>query len=149
MPTNTHTQATRLAALAVLLASSGGGDEPQQTYWPVDRIIDGDTLAIHYRSPAPVVERLRLLGVDTPERGEPGYEEAAAALARLIGRGPVRIEFDTPGKVERDRYGRLLVYLYAGGKCINVELIRQGHSRHVTKHGELRLDDLMSKAEGG
>ena len=44
---------------------------------PVVRVIDGDTIIAHWRG---MDEKVRLLNIDTPERGEPGYKEATDML---------------------------------------------------------------------
>lgn len=52
----------------------------------VDRVVDGDTvdLLVDVGFHLTAVQRFRLLGVDTPERGEPGWSEATAALNRWL-----------------------------------------------------------------
>ena len=102
---------------------------------PVTRVVDGDTIRVLYRGRD---ESLRLLRIDTPERGEPGFEEATTALRGLVGGREVVLEFETPGVEERDRYGRLLAYVFAGGVNVNVEMVRLGHSRFWTKYGRGR-----------
>jgi len=72
---------------------------------PVLSTIDGDTFWTIFRGQRVKVRPMR---IDTPEEGKLRFDEAAAALAELIGDGPVRIEFETPGKEKRDRWKRLL-----------------------------------------
>ncbi len=62
----------------------------------VTRVIDGEEL------------RIRLYGVDSPEKGEPCFEEATDRLRELAG-DEVRVEL---GPRSQDRYGRLLYYVY-------------------------------------
>ncbi len=69
----------------------------------VARVIDGDTVELSNG------EKVRLLGIDTPERNEPLYAEARGLLTRLALHHPARV--DQTGRL-RDRYGRLLGYLY-------------------------------------
>jgi endonuclease YncB( thermonuclease family) len=69
----------------------------------VERVIDGDTFVLVGG------ERIRIIGVDTPEVGEPFADSATAFLAGLIVARPVYLEFDVG---ERDRHGRLLAYVY-------------------------------------
>lgn len=98
--------------------------DPEQTY-VVERVIDGDTLLLTNG------ERLRLLGVDTPETVHPSQSveplgpEASQFTKRLAEGKIVRLGFD---KERRDRYGRLLVYVYIDGLMLNEELIRAGLS---------------------
>jgi len=75
-------------------------------------------------------------------------KEAGAALAELIGDKPVRLAFETPGKVERDRYQRLLAYvILPDGRNANVEMVRQGWSKFWTRYGKGRLADDFIAAE--
>lgn len=86
----------------------------------VVKIIDGDTLDV-------LVDhetiRVRLLGIDAPERGRPLYAEAKEFLATRAGR-LVYLESDTEAK---DNYGRYLFWLFdEKGQLINAELVREG-----------------------
>jgi len=83
----------------------------------VARIIDGDTIELEGG------DRLRLLAIDTPESGEPLYDEAAAMLRRMALGKTARIEF--AGR-RRDGYGRLLGYLYIDTLYINKAVIDSG-----------------------
>jgi micrococcal nuclease len=96
--------------------------------------VDGDTLRLRvFNPPAGLrpVETVRLLGVDTPETVHPnkpverfGREASAFTQSRLSGK-TVYAAFDWD---LRDRYGRLLAYIYtAPGECFNAEIIRQGY----------------------
>ena len=85
----------------------------------VTRIVDGDTLDCRGAG------RIRLIGMDTPERSQPPFgSRAAAALRALVPPGSsVQLE----GDVEpRDRYGRALGYVWRDGALINWVMVRQG-----------------------
>jgi len=98
------------------------------------RVVDGDTVRVFCQGQDTAV---RLLRMDTPERGEAGYDGATAALAELLKGGSVRLEFETPGKVERDRFDRLLCYVYLpDGRCADVEMVRLGWSKSWTRSGQ-------------
>lgn len=92
----------------------------------IQRVVDGDTVTL-----APG-GRARLIGVDTPEvYGRPecfGREASAFVTRRLAGRRVTVVVGTEP----RDRYGRLLVYLYAGGRLFNDELVRKGYATPLT-----------------
>lgn len=96
----------------------------------VDRVVDGDTLHLT------TGERVRLLGVDTPETVKPDVPvqpwgpEASAFTKKHVQGQSVRLEFDNE---KRDSYGRLLAYVYVGEWFLNEELIRAGLSPAVTK----------------
>jgi endonuclease YncB( thermonuclease family) len=101
----------------------------------VQRIIDGDT----FDTPS---SRVRLFGVDTPERGEACFKEATNRLRSLAG-SQVRVE---PGPRAQDRGGRLLFYVYTeAGNSIDEILIREGLAVAWTRDGQHR-DYLVSLA---
>ena len=105
----------------------------------VVRVIDGDTLDVLI---AGTKHRVRLFGVDTPERGERCYEEATERTRQLSG-DVVRIE---SGPRAEDRYGRLLFYLYTRtGKSIDAILIQEGLATAWTRDGQYR--DLLVNLE--
>jgi endonuclease YncB( thermonuclease family) len=76
-------------------------------------VTDGDTIVVTYgeESGGVVKERVRLIGMDAPEVGEPFSLEASRKLAEILGQGPVFLETDVE---TRDRYGRLLAYVWVG-----------------------------------
>jgi micrococcal nuclease len=119
---------------------AAGGEEA-----PLVRVVDGDTIRVRRRGEDIPV---RLLRIDTPERGQRGFGEATEALRRLLGRGAVRIEFEHPGREERDRYGRLLAYVHApDGRNAGVEMVRLGHSRFYDRFGRGRLAAAFEAAQ--
>ncbi len=82
--------------------------------------------------------RIRLFGVDTPERGERCYKEAKKRLRALAG-NRVRVE---PGPRDQERGGRLLLYVYTeAGISIDETLIREGLAVAWTRDGQHR--DLL------
>jgi len=101
------------ATVPTITPATGPADLP----CPVVRVIDGDTIDVEYIPPrVAVLEWIRLLCVDPPERGESLYSDARDALEAMIGKNPVRLESEQPGIPERGSYGRLLAYLYVAGK---------------------------------
>jgi micrococcal nuclease len=105
----------------------------------VVRVIDGDTLDLIISN---VTHRVRLFGVDTPERGEPCYHEATERLRQLAG-DVVRVE---PGPRAADNYGRLLFYLYTtSGESIDAMLISEGLGTAWIRDGQYR--DLLASLE--
>jgi hypothetical protein len=71
----------------------------------VTKIIDGDTFVLDSG------EKVRLLCVDTPEKGKEGYEEAEIFLSKLIMCRKVVLTPSTSGP-DKDKYGRLLRWVY-------------------------------------
>ena len=98
----------------------------------VVQVIDGDTLDVLI---AGTRHRVRLFGVNTPERGERCYEAAAERTRHLSG-DMVRVE---SGPRSEDRYGRLLLYLYTrSGESIDATLIQEGLATAWTRDGQYR-----------
>lgn len=90
--------------------------EPDPTYL-VTSVVDGDTLDLANG------ERVRLVGIDTPEVGECGYEKARDRLVALVeGERVTLAESDE----DRDRYGRLLRYVDVGAVDAGMVLLRDG-----------------------
>lgn len=87
----------------------------------ITRIIDGDTLDIGS-------VRIRLALVDSPERGDPGYEEAAAFAASLCNTGDAAF-YDPDDGQPGGSHGRVIAEVFCGGKSLNAELVRGGHAR--------------------
>jgi hypothetical protein len=86
----------------------------------VVEVVDGDTLTVRMEG---VLEPVRLIGIDAPEREECLAEEAADRLGELVRAGPVTLEKDVS---ERDRFGRLLRYVWVGEVLVNRELVADG-----------------------
>lgn len=97
--------------------------------YPVTRVIDGDTIEVEIDGTA---EKIRLIGIDTPESVHPDQDRnvpygsiASAFTKEQLSGQSVGLEFDVQ---ERDKYGRLLAYVYLGGKMFNEILLEQGHA---------------------
>jgi micrococcal nuclease len=95
------------------------------------RAVEGDTLELDGG------ERVRLIGVDTPETVDPRrpvqyFGKEASAFSRRLAQGrSVRLEYDQD---TRDRYGRTLAYVYLpDGTFLNAEIIRQGYGHAYTR----------------
>lgn len=86
----------------------------------VVRVIDGDTIELENG------QKVRFIGIDTPERGCPGYKEATKNMQDLV--LAKRIILVSDGKQDTDRYGRLLRYVDLGGKDIGLEQIKDGYA---------------------
>ena len=75
----------------------------------VTKVVDGDTFETASRK-----RSVRLANVDAPEKGRPGAAKATADLRKLIGGKTVSID-----TVARDKYGRSVANVKAGGKSVN------------------------------
>lgn len=85
------------------------------------RVIDGDTFIL-MTFDVPPETRVRVLGVDTPERGEPGYAEAGAFTRQWLARGPFTVT-----TCERDSLLRRLGTVERNGVGLHTELLGAGH----------------------
>jgi len=106
----------------------------------VERVGDGDTFTCRDG------RKVRLLGIDTPElgQGEPG-REAHEALRRLLPPGTaVRLESDVAA---RDRYGRVLAYVWTGSRMVNETLVRQGWAVLYTLPPNVKYADRLERAQ--
>lgn len=101
-------------------------------------VVDGDTFDIS------TGERVRLIGIDTPERGELFYKEAKDALIVMTKDKTVRLEKDVS---EKDRYGRLLRHVYIDDEWINKKMIEEGYARLLTISPDVAHVDIFRKAE--
>jgi len=122
----------------------------------VTRVVDGDTLVLENG------ERVRLIGIDTPEIHESNklYRDSRKSgqdlrtikemgqlafhfTKKLVEGKKVRLEFD----VERtDRYKRLLAYAYlSDGVFVNAEIIKQGYASIMTYPPNVKYADLFAK----
>lgn len=104
----------------------------------VARAVDGDTLLL-----ADPQERVRLIGADTPETVKPNWpvepwgREASRFTKKFVAGGEVRLEFDGS---PRDKYGRVLAYVWVERRMLNEELLRAGLARAEL---EYRYSDAM------
>jgi micrococcal nuclease len=116
----------------------------------VVRTVDGDTIHVRLASR---VEKVRYIGIDTPEvqhptRGEePGGRAASEVNRRLVGDRAVRLE---PDVQTRDRHGRLLAYVWVTGPdgveiMVNAELVRLGYAAVLTVPPNVRHAELFRK----
>lgn len=88
---------------------------------------------------------MRLLGIDTPERGEPGFDEAGDFVRALVkdAGGRVRLERD-PEHDDRDFFGRLLRHVYLpDGRNVQALVIEAGHSKYETRWGRSKVLEAL------
>lgn len=136
------------AAWAITAASgpgggaSGGAGAGGSQDATVVRVVDGDTMVAQLASGAQ--ERVRFIGVDTPESVKPNtpvqcYALKASAFTKhlLTGRR-VRL---VPDVEARDRYGRMLAYVYRrpDNLFVNAELVRRGFAQTLTISPNVRF----------
>lgn len=130
-----------LFALALLAA------EPHAVFEAhVVKVVDGDT--IHVALPGKATQKVRLLGIDAPERDQPYARQARSALSKLVYGREVRLE--THGS---DRFDRLLAIVHVGEREVNAELVRVGAAWVYRKYRDdeqlIALEDEARAAKRG
>lgn len=100
--------------------STTTGDRPETATVVVTHVIDGDTVEVSSG------HRVRLIGIDTPERGQCGYDQATANLASLV-RGK-EVTLVSGARDNTDQYGRLLRYIEVGNIDAGLEQIKAGYA---------------------
>ena len=111
------------------------------------RVVDGDTVIA--RLDAGATERVRLIGIDTPESVKPGTPvqcfalKASAYTKHLLTGRRARLVLDAE---PRDRYGRLLAYVYRqpDGLFVNADLVRRGFAQTLTIPPNVRFVDRFA-----
>ena len=115
----------------------------------VERVVDGDTVIVRLSGRD---ERVRLIGIDTPETVDPRKpvqcfgKQASNRTKALLPKGtPVRLERDVEA---RDRYGRLLAYLYRAtdGTFVNLTLAEEGYAQTLTIPPNVAYADRFAAA---
>ena len=157
----------RLLVVALALAAAGGGagasglldgggsggDGPGErgsggdaSVGRVVRVVDGDTIEVQLGATR---EKVRYIGVDTPETKDPRRpvqcygQKASDFNTRLVDGELVRLVRDVQ---ERDRYERLLAYVYRvrDGLFVNAELARLGYAQPLSIAPDVRYADRFA-----
>lgn len=132
---------TPAAPVAVFARASSAGQSLEAR---VLENYDGDTLTI--RLDDGKVEKVRLLGVDTAEIAQGEWGARARDFTRsLTANKRIKVVFDVE---QRDRYGRLLGYVYLpDGTFVNLELVRQGYAMVLTYPPNVAHTDAFVAAQ--
>ncbi len=141
-----------LLAGALTFAKQQGfiGNDQKAGALSVKHVIDGDTIVLSDG------KEVRYLGIDTPELGKkngstweydpmPYGEEARKFNEKLVQGKSVKLESDV---VKKDKYGRLLSYVYVGDKMINIELVKKGLAAlYIYPPNEKHLKEFLDAEE--
>ncbi len=110
----------------------------------VSRVIDGDTIELENG------ERVRYIGIDTPETVDPRKSiqcfgvEASKRNKELVEGKSVRLEKDI---TDRDKYNRLLRYVWVGDTFVNLELVKQGFAQSYSYPPDIKYQDQFVSAQ--
>ncbi len=119
------------------LAERIGEERAPSDRFRVKRVIDGDTVELTGG------DRIRLLALDTPEQGERFYEAAKDLLEKLILGKLVRLEY---GNARRDRYGRLLGYVYVDDSILTNRILIDSGLGYLYLFADNDLEHPQAKA---
>ena len=114
--------------------------EKKKPTYLVTRVIDGDTIVLENG------EKVRYIGIDTPEisQNECFALEAKKKNEELVLGKRVKLEKDVS---ERDKYGRLLRYVYVGNIFVNDYLVRNGYAYAVTYPPDVKYSERFLQAQ--
>ena len=112
--------------------------ERADTGFIVAEVIDGDTLVIEGG------ERIRLIGINTPEEGQYFYREAKQALEAMVEGKNIKLESDIS---DLDQYGRLLRYVYKDNLFVNLEMVKRGFAHSYSYPPDLKHQDQLLQAQ--
>ncbi len=85
----------------------------------VAKVLDGDTVELASG------KQVRLIGIDAPEKGKPLYSESRDFLKNIVENKEVKLEGDIENA---DKYGRLLRYIYADDRFVNLLMLQEGYA---------------------
>ncbi|MCX6744294.1 MAG: thermonuclease family protein [Candidatus Parcubacteria bacterium] len=131
-----------LALILCLCLAPNSQSPTDAQIFKVTRIVDGDTFVLETK------DKVRLLGVDTPELHHPKKpvqcfaQEAKDFTSRQVLNQKVKLTFEGQ---PRDRYGRVLAWIWYGPgykKLLNAEIISQGYGFSYRKYPTSRLEEF-------
>lgn len=121
--------------------TGGGSGNIEGEIARVTRVIDGDTIDVLINGRE---ERVRYVGVNTPERDEVCYDLATDTNRALVEGQTVTLVRD---ETNRDRFDRLLRYIYVGDTLVNRELVLRGVAEAVLYEPDDRYFREFSELE--
>ena len=107
----------------------------------VTEVVDGDTIHVGLSDGDWSV---RLIGINTPERGQYYFQEAKDKMAEIVAGKAVLLQKDVS---ETDKYGRLLRYVYLGDLFVNAEMVKEGYAQAATYPPDVKYADLFVSLE--
>mgnify|MGYP002399490569 CR=1 FL=1 len=128
------------------VAQPSKAEKDGYSWYPVTRIVDGDTFWIDDGSVKGL--KIRLIGVDAPEPRNSGKKlkgyfgtESSVYLTQLLSGRKVRLEYDVS---RHDQYGRTLAYVYLdNGTFVNADLVKNGYATVMTFPPNVRYADTF------
>jgi micrococcal nuclease len=132
------------AVPTIVTPASGPALPPNLIPAQVINIVDGDTIDVMIGGT--VTERVRLIGIDTPESGVCYFNEATNRTRNLVSGGQVLLEADVT-QDDRDVYSRLLRFVWLpDGTLVNYVLVREGYAFEYTYRVPYKYSSLFIQA---
>lgn len=111
----------------------------------VINVVDGDTIILLEKTPeGKRTHRVQLEGIDAPEQGQDGGEEAKEYLEELIWGETVTIEYNGD-----DQYGRVLGRVLCGASRVNEEMVKEGWAWRYKRSTDRKLEAYEAEARAG
>ena len=115
-----------LAASALLLTTAAIGADTFQLAGNIVRVVDGDTVVLEAAGHR---HRVRLAGIDAPERNQPWGETSTRELRRQVAGRAVVVDW-----YKKDRWGRLIGVVQLAGDDVNLHMIDRGLAWHFKRY---------------
>lgn len=109
----------------------------------VTKVVDGDTIDVQINGKKDIV---RLIGINAPEYNECFGKEASDKARALLNSKLVSLEAD-PSQDDRDKYHRLLRYVFVDGTNFDELMVREGYAREYTYHVPYKYQSEFKSAE--
>lgn len=109
----------------------------------VTKVVDGDTIDVRLNGKE---EKVRLIGINAPETNECFGNESTERAIELLGLKSVSLEAD-PSQGERDKYRRLLRYVFVNGMSFEEIMIREGFAKEYTYRTAYKYQSLFKSAQ--
>jgi len=109
----------------------------------VTSVIDGDTIEVRIGG---ITDRVRYIGINTPEKGDWLYEEAKKLNEELVSGKTIHLEKDVRERDSVDK-PRLLRYVYVDTLFVNAELVKAGMARATPYPPDVKNEALFKKLE--
>ncbi len=135
-----------LALLFAVLFVANNASRADEGVFRVSKVVDGDT--IHIISSSQELFKVRLHGIDTPERGQPYFRVATSALKDLVAAKNVVVVKDG-----LDRYGRVIGRIYLeDGTYVNLKMVRDGYAwwyeKYAKDDSDLQSAQVAAQSDG-
>lgn len=126
----------QIILISFVVLVSGCNVESSSESFTLNRIIDGDTFVANN-------QKIRLWGIDTPERNQPYAQEATDFLQKLTSKGDLTCDYK-----DTDRYQRIVMRCFIDGEDIGSNLVENGLAKDFKKYsdGFYNREEVLAKS---